>query len=98
MDAGQVAQGLGLGAYGAAFYGYAYWYVQDDARLRRMAESRWWFDRHMRKIRTGKISQEEWYTRFARGQRLIVRWVFTPFMVLWLAVAAFTTIHGLRSP
>jgi hypothetical protein len=98
MDAGQVAQGLGLGAYGATFYGLAYWYVQDDARLRRMAESRWWVDRHMRKIRTGEMSQAQWYARFARGQRLIVRRFLTPFMVLWLGIATLTTIHGLRSP
>lgn len=96
MDLGQVLQEMGLGAFGLAFYLGCRWYVQDDGRLRRMAESRWWFDRRFeRQVRSGEMGQEEWFQRFASGQRLIVKWAFTPFIVLWLGLACFMTVHGL---
>jgi hypothetical protein len=40
MILSQVFEGMGLGAYGVAFYAGSRWYVQDDGRLRKMAESR----------------------------------------------------------
>ena len=96
MDSGQVLLGSALGAYGVTFYGFARWYVRDDERLRRMARSRWGWDRRtMRKLRTGEMSQEESFERFAARQRWIVRWAFTPFIALWLGLCIFTVIHGL---
>jgi hypothetical protein len=98
MILGQVLEGLGLGAYGVAFYVGSRWYVQDDERLRKMAESRWRWDRLTNgKLRRGEISQEEWFDRFARSQRAIVKWTFTPITVLWLAICMATAIHGLIS-
>lgn len=98
MILGQVLEGMGLGAYGLAFYAGCRWYVHDDARMRRMAESRRRWDRLTNgKLRRGQISQEEWFDRFARGQRTIVKWAFTPFILLWLAICVATTIHGLIS-
>lgn len=70
MILSQVFEGIGLGAYGVAFCAGSRWYAQDDTRLRRMAESRWRWDRLTnRKLLRGEISQEEWFDRFARGQR-----------------------------
>lgn len=97
MDASQVTQGLGLGAFGAAVYGLAHWVVCDDARIRKVAEARWGLDRHQRKVRGGNMSQEEWFVRYARSQRLVVKWVFTPVVLLWLAVCVVTTVRGLRA-
>ena len=98
MILSQVFEGMGLGAYGVGFYAVSRWYVRDDTRLRKMAASRWRWDRFThRELRRGEISQEEWFDRFARGQRAIVRWAFTPVIVLWLAICVATTIHGLIS-
>ena len=41
MILSQVFEGLGLGVYGLAFYAGSRWYVRDDGRLQKMAESRW---------------------------------------------------------
>lgn len=98
MILSQVFEGLGLGAYGVAFYAGSRWCVQDDSRLRRMAESRWRWDRLTnRKLRRGQITQEEWFDQFARAQRMIVKWAFTPFILLWITICVVTTIHGLIS-
>jgi hypothetical protein len=96
MDSGQVLQGVGLGAFGLAFYLSSRWFVADNARLRRMAESRWRFDRRSEsRVRSGEMTQEEWFERFDAGQRLIVKWAFTPFTVLWLGMALFVMLHRL---
>jgi hypothetical protein len=96
MDSGQVLEGLGLGAYGVAFYAFVTWYVRDEARLRRMAQSRWRFDRRFeRRLRTGQMTREEWFDRWCRSQRLLVKWIVTPFIVLWLGLAALTAVRGL---
>jgi hypothetical protein len=96
MILSQVFEGVGLGACGVAFCVGSRWSVQDDARLWRMAQSRWRWDRLTnRKLRRGQITQEEWFDQFARGQRTIVKWAVTPFMLLWIAICAAATIHGL---
>ena len=98
MILSQVFEGMGLGVYGVAFYAGIRWYVRDDERLQKMAESRWRWDRFTnRKLRRGEISQAEWFGRFAQGQRAIVKWVFTPVIVLWLGICVVTSIHGLIS-
>lgn len=98
MIVSQVFEGMGLGAYGVAFYAGSRWYVQDAGRLRKLAESRWRWDRFTnRKLRRGEISQEEWFERFARSQREIVKWAFTPFIIVWLVICGAAIVHGLIS-
>jgi hypothetical protein len=98
MITSQVFEGAGLGAYGIAFYAMSRWYARDDERLRKAAQRRWRWDRlTTRRLRQGRISQEEWFHRFARRQRAIVRWGFTPFIILWLVLCMATAIHGLVS-
>jgi hypothetical protein len=98
MILSQVFEGVGLGAYGVAFYAVSRWYTRDDERLQKMAQSRWRWDRFTTpKLRRGEISKEEWFDRFARSQRAIVKWGFTPIIILWLVLCLATTIHGLVS-
>lgn len=97
MNVGDVATGLGLGAYGTGWYAFWRWYVRDDGRMRRMAGSRWALDRLLvRKIRKGRMTQAEWFTRFTRRHRALVRWVFTPVVVLWLLLCAVVVVQGFR--
>jgi hypothetical protein len=98
VNVGQVVTGLGLGAYGIAFYVGCRWYVRDDERMRRAAESRWWLDRRViGKVRDGKMTQEEWFARFTRDQRALVKWAFTPITALWIVLCAVMVVRGLRS-
>jgi hypothetical protein len=98
VDVGQVATGLGLMAYGTAFYAGSRWYVRDDGRLRRMAESRWWLDRRVRsRIRHGEVTQQEWFAVLARRQRAFVKWALTIIMAFWIALCAVMVVRGLRS-
>jgi hypothetical protein len=92
VDLGRAFLDLGLGVYCAAFYAICRWYAHDDDRMRRMAESRWRWERHIsRKVRRGKISKEEYFDSFIRQSRRTVTWVFGPILavcVLGLVVAA----------
>lgn len=97
MNVGEVVTGLGLAGYGVGWYALCRWYVRDDGRMRRMAESRWSFDRRfVRKVRKGRMTQDEWFASFIRNQRGLVKWVFTPFTVLWLIICIVQVVHGLR--
>ncbi len=67
--------------------------------MRRMAESRWWWDRRLKaELRRGEISKDEHFDSFIKGQRFIVKWFFTPFIAIWVALAFTLAIHGLASP
>jgi hypothetical protein len=95
MKAPEFFLGLGLAIFGIVSYGFCLWYVRDDGRMRRMAESRWWLDRRtVRKLRTGEMSRDQWFARWARGQRAIVKWAFTPFFALWIALCVATVVHS----
>jgi len=94
MNVGNIAIGAGLAGWGIALFALSRWYVRDDARLLRAAKSRWWLDRRQRKIRSGEVSQEEWFTNWIRGQRAMVKWVATPFLALWLIICVGTIVHG----
>ena len=95
MNVGQFMAGLGLATFGIAFVAFARWYISDDARMRKMAPSRWRFDRrveHM--IRRGEMSQEEWFDAWIPSQRWLVKWGFTAALVLWLAICAVVLVHS----
>lgn len=99
MDVGTVAEGVGLGAWGVGFYSLARWQVRDDNRMRRLAESRWWWDRRLKgRIRRGEISKDEHFASFIKGQRFIVKWVFAPVTAIFVALALTIAIHGVTSP
>jgi hypothetical protein len=93
VSPGQVGMGAGLAAYGCAFYTGARWWVRDDERLRKAAVSRWWVDRGMARRRG--LTQEEWDSHWAQGQRSMVKWVIPAFMVLWMALSLGAIVHGL---
>jgi hypothetical protein len=96
MIPGQVFGGIAVGAWCAGFYVFARWLGSSDRRMRSMAQSRWWLDRRtVRKVRRGEISQEDWFGRFTRQYRSVVKWVFTPFITLVVIVCIATIIHGL---
>jgi hypothetical protein len=40
MNVGDIGVGVGLSVWGAAFYALSTWYVRDDVRMRKLAESR----------------------------------------------------------
>jgi hypothetical protein len=92
VNLGKALLDLGISVYCAAFYAICRWYARDDGRMRRMAESRWRWERHISwKVRRGKISKEEYFDSFVRQSRRTVKWVFTPIVgvcVLALVVAA----------
>jgi hypothetical protein len=92
MDVGEFFEGFGLLVYGVAFITFVRWQVKSDERMRRLAKSRWWVDR--RSARKQGLSQEEWFAKFAGSQRQIVKWAFTPFMVVWFAFCIATIIHS----
>jgi hypothetical protein len=97
VNVGDVATGLGLAAYGIGFYAGCRWYVRDDGRMRRLAECRWWLDRwRVRKVRKGRMTRDQWFARFTRQQRGLVKWGFTPVTVLWLIACAMKVVQGLR--
>jgi hypothetical protein len=95
MSGGSVALGVGLGVYGVAFYVVSVLWVRDDGQMRKLAESRWPIDRRMRKIRRGDVSQEQWFAELIRNTRAVVKWVFTPSTVVWLALCINEVVHGL---
>jgi hypothetical protein len=98
MNMGEFATGFGLGVYGAAFYTVSCWYVRSDARMRRLAESRWSFDkRTIGKLRRGEMSKDEWVQRFTLEQRRLVKWWFTPFVAVYLVLCVATVVHGFRA-
>jgi hypothetical protein len=98
MNVGQIATGVGLGAYGVAFYLFSRWYVLSDARMRRGAESRWWLDqRTVRRVRRGQMMKDDWFELWIHEQRQIVKWIFTPFIGLWLVLCIVMVVNGLRS-
>jgi len=83
VNVGKALLELGIGVYCAAFYAICRWYAHDDGRLRRMAESRWRWDRHISwKVRRGKISKDEHLDSFVRRFRIIVKWVFGPIVAV----------------
>jgi hypothetical protein len=95
MNVGQFMAGLGLAAFGIAFVAIARWHVRDDARMRKLAQSRWWFDRRVeRKIRRGEMLQEEWFDAWIRSQRWLVKWGFSAALVLWLAICVVAIVHS----
>ena len=93
VDAGEIGIGAGLAVWGLTFYIGTKWYVQDDERLRRMAPSRWWLDR--RSANKRGLTQDEWFDRWALGQRQLVRWVVTPFLAVWLLLCVAEVARGL---
>jgi hypothetical protein len=97
MSGDSIALGVGLGVFGVAFYVVSVLWVRDDGRMRKLAESRWPIDRRIRKIRRGEMSQEQWFTELIRNERALVKWMLTPFIVLWLAVCIAEVVHGLTS-
>ena len=92
MNLGKALLYLGLSVYCAAFYAICHWYVRDDGRMQRAAESRWRRVRHISwKVRRGKISKEEYCDSFIRLSRRTIKWIFRPIIavcVLALVVAA----------
>jgi hypothetical protein len=99
MDIGKVVEGVGLAAWGVAFYGLMRWQVRDDHRMRRLAESRWWWDRRLKgRLRRGEISKDEHFDSFIKGQRFIVNWVFTPFIAIFVALGLALAILGVTRP
>ena len=97
MHIGQVGAGLGLAAWGVAWYLGAR-RLASDANTRRMAQRRWRLDRLMsRKFRRGEMSKDEWFERFGRQYRMTVRWVFTPAVALWLALCLTLVVKGILS-
>ena len=98
MVLGQVAAGVGVAAWSTGFYIFARWQGSNDSRMRRMAQSRWWLDRRtVRKVRRGKMSQEEWFSKYAKTYRATVKWVFTPAIALILLLSVVLIVHGLTS-
>lgn len=98
MVLGQVTAGVGLGVWTAALYLFARWQGSNDSRIRRLAQSRWWLDRRtVRKVRRGEMSQEEWFSKFARTYRTTIKWVFTPVIALCLLLSVALIIHGVTS-
>jgi hypothetical protein len=98
MNMGEFATGFGLGVCGAAFYTVSCWYVRSDARMHRLAESRWSFDkRTIGKLRRGEMSKDEWVQRFTLEQRRLVKWWFTPFVAVYLVLCVATVVHGFRA-
>ena len=93
MDIGEFFTGLGLCLYCIALLSLVRWYVKDDARMRRMATSRWRIDR--RAARKRGLSQDESFYRFAVGTRRNVRWVFTPFLVVCAALSASLIVRSI---
>jgi len=99
VNAGKVVEGIGLCVAGVVFYGVARWQVGNDKYMRRMAESRWWWDRRtVGRLRRGEVSKEEHFDSLIRGQRFLVRWVFTPFIAIFIALALTLAVRGLASP
>jgi len=96
VNSGHIAVGLGLALYGAAFLAACWWYVGDDDRLRRLAETRWWFDRRFEgRVRRGQVSRDEWFVELARSQRFVVRRVFPAFFIVWFVLTLGTAVRGL---
>lgn len=98
MVLGQVAGGVGLAAWCTGLYLFARWQGSNDSRMRRMAQSRWWLDRRtVRKVRRGEMSQEEWFTQFAKTYRMTIKWVFTPAVALFLLASVVLIVRGITS-
>ncbi|MEV0398849.1 hypothetical protein [Actinoallomurus sp. NPDC050550] len=96
MNVEDVVVGLGLDLYGIAFCAACRWYVRDDGRMKRMAESRWWLDRRVvRRVRRGEITRDEWFARFIRQQRALVSWGVTSVIALWLVGCSGLIVRGL---
>jgi hypothetical protein len=97
LNVGQVLVGLGMDACGIAFFGGCLWYVRDNGRMSRLAESRWWYDRRVvRKVRLGAMTKDEWFERFIRRQRALVMWGFTPIAVIWFVGFTVLLVRGVR--
>ncbi len=98
MNVGKALLDLGVGVYCAAFYAICRWYARDDGRLRRMAESRWRWDRHISwKVRRGKISKEEHFDSFVGQCRIIVKWVFRPIIAVCVVGCVVAAVQALVS-
>jgi hypothetical protein len=98
MHVSEVARDFGLAAFGLALCLFMRWQVRDDDRMRRAAASRWRWDRRTKgKLRRGEISMDEHIESWIRGQRLIVKWIATPFMAIWVLAWIAGAIHVLIS-
>jgi hypothetical protein len=96
MDLGTVAVGIGFVCWGALLLIYGRHQVTDDVRVRELAERRWWIDRRViRGVRKGRISREQWLEMTIRHQRWFTKWIWTPFMVLFIAVGVWQVVRGL---
>jgi hypothetical protein len=59
-------------------------------------ESRWWLERRLqRRLRRGRVSKEEWLDICIRQHRWFMKWVWTPFVLLWLALAGWKIVAGI---
>jgi hypothetical protein len=96
MITNEVVDGVAVAVFGLAFYAVARAAANDPGRLRTVARHSWWFDRRVvPKLRSGRTSQEEWAAHIMRNQRITVKWIFTPAVVLLLAFACYLIIAGL---
>ncbi|MGO8877662.1 MAG: hypothetical protein ACLQNG_18100 [Acidimicrobiales bacterium] len=96
MNTTLVLEGLGLCVMGLALLVISRWYVRDDARMRQLAERRWWFDRRFESdVRRGTVTKEEWFEILARRQRAIVKWAVSPCLVLWVGLCVAVVVSGL---
>ena len=96
MDVGTVAIGIGFVCWGTLLLVSQRWQVADDVRARKRAEQRWWIDKRViRHVRKGQIPREEWLEVTVRRERWFTKWIWTPFMVLFIAVGAYQVVVGL---
>ena len=96
MNVALVLEGIGLCVLAVAVLVASRWFAADDGRMRRLAESRWWFDRRVQaELRHGNLGRDEWFERFIRHERAIIRWVLTPVMILWAGLCVVIVVTGL---
>ncbi len=92
MDIGRVLIGLGLLAWGFVLLATPRWHTSSDERIRSMARSNWWLDRHLGA--RGK-TQEEWFPVWIRRYKWFSKWVWTPLVVVWMLAACLYLVRAI---
>jgi hypothetical protein len=53
--------------------------------------------RIVRRVRRGEMMKDDWFDLWIHEQREMVKWLFTPFIGLWLLLCIVTVVKGLQS-
>ena len=87
--------GFGVAALGVLWYVYVKRWSGSDERLRRMAASRWVFERHFsRRARRGEVTKEAWIEQAVPQLREMLRAGQLPLMVFWVGLGVYIAVQS----